>query len=59
MGPYTNILREITGDARRRGGFSFYHESRKSNQEAHSLARLATSLASGRHVWFLAPRYCY
>jgi hypothetical protein len=55
MGPYSNILQEITGESRGRGGVSFCHESRRSNQEAHSMARLATSLGAGRHVWFLDP----
>ncbi|KAK1604433.1 hypothetical protein QYE76_028106 [Lolium multiflorum] len=55
LGVFSNILREIIGEASQRGGFSFYHENRRSNKEAHSLTRLATTLPIGRHVWFLAP----
>ena len=33
----------------------FSHERREANSEAHTLARLATTLASGRHVWFSVP----
>ena len=42
----------------RQGNFShveFCHEGRKSNTDAHNLARLACSLSSGRHVWMLGP----
>jgi hypothetical protein len=31
---------------------TFSHERREANGEAHRLARSATSLGVGRHVWF-------
>ena len=33
----------------------FSHERREANKEAHVLARLATTLDVGRHVWFINP----
>jgi hypothetical protein len=32
------------------GGVSFRHEQRNLNEEAHKLARLGTTLHTGRHV---------
>ena len=55
LGLFSSVLREIKTDASRRGGVFFRHEGRGSNGEAHSLARLATSLPPGRHVWFSNP----
>jgi hypothetical protein len=31
------------------------HQRREANGEAHSLARLATSLDVGRHLWLVDP----
>jgi ribonuclease HI len=51
LGLFSHVLKEIKTSAEQRGGFCFRHESRRSNGEAHSLARSATSLAAGCHVW--------
>ncbi|XP_071676881.1 uncharacterized protein [Lolium perenne] len=51
MGIFSHVLQEIKEAATTRGGVVFRHENRRSNGEAHSLARLATSLPAGRHVW--------
>jgi hypothetical protein len=51
LGLSSHILQEIKDSARERGGVSFRHESRASNTEAHELARYATSLPHGRHMW--------
>ena len=41
--------------ARIRGGVSFHHEKRTTNEEAHRLARLGMTLQVGRHVWLVSP----
>jgi ribonuclease HI len=51
MGRFSHITREIRETVQHRGGFSFRHEGRRSNEEAHTLARMATTLPVGRHVW--------
>jgi hypothetical protein len=51
MGHFSAIIHEIEAMPRLRGGVSFRHESRRSNGEAHSLARYATTLQPGRHLW--------
>ena len=51
MSLYSQILQEVGETARLRGGVEFRHEGRRSNEEAHNLARSATSLPNGRHVW--------
>ena len=51
MGLFGHVLREVADTSRLRGGVTFCHEGRSSNHEAHTLARLATSLPAGRHVW--------
>jgi hypothetical protein len=51
LGLLSHILKEIKDSARERGGVSFRQESRASNTEAHELARYATSLPHGRHLW--------
>jgi hypothetical protein len=48
---FSNILREIKESAVIRENTTFHHEGRRSNVEAHRLARVATSLPIGRHVW--------
>jgi hypothetical protein len=55
LGVFGSILIEIKIRARQREGTSFKHEKRGSNVEAHRLARYATCLPAGRHVWFLEP----
>jgi hypothetical protein len=57
MGAYASILREVREGAALRGNSTFVHEERKSNGEAHRLARFASSLPSGRYVWFIHPPY--
>jgi ribonuclease HI len=51
LGLSSHILVEIKDTARARGGVCFRHEGRKMNTEAHNLARFASSLPQGRHVW--------
>jgi hypothetical protein len=55
LGRFSHIIREVQIMARRRGGVSFRHEGRKSNTDAHNLARMATTLPAGRHVWLGLP----
>jgi hypothetical protein len=50
LGQYSHILQEIQAMSRLRGGVSFRHEQRNLNEEAHKLARLGTTLHTGRHV---------
>ena len=50
LGRFSHILREITYSASLRGGVSFSHERRCSNEEAHRLARFGTTPGVGRHV---------
>ena len=49
------IVKEITARREEFGACRFRFESRKSNFEAHALARFAISLEIGRHVWFGTP----
>jgi hypothetical protein len=51
LGRFSSILQEIRDAATRRGGTRFRHEGRASNDEAHRLAKMATTLPAGRHVW--------
>ena len=51
LGLFSHILCEIRESALMREGIQFHHENRCSNGEAHRLARLATTLPVGRHVW--------
>jgi hypothetical protein len=46
------ILREIKDRPKISGDTTFSHERREANVEAHRLARFASSLPVGRHVWF-------
>jgi hypothetical protein len=55
MRVFSNILREVREGAALRGDTTFVHEGRESNGEAHCLARFASSLPSGRYVWFIHP----
>ena len=55
FGVFSSILVEIKDRARQRGDTIFSHERREVNVEAHTLARFATSLPVGRHVWFVSP----
>jgi ribonuclease HI len=65
-----NVIRSIAGEGKglyghvvqelwaRRSGFQvcqFVHEGRRSNGDAHCLARGSVSRALGRHVWFTGP----
>ena len=54
FGRYGPIVREINV----RRSFmraEFVHEGRKSNVDAHLLARSSVNLSIGRHVWILEP----
>ena len=54
-GTYGCILAEIKARSTQRGRTFFSHERRETNVEADRLARFASSLPRGRHVWFLEP----
>ena len=54
-GIYGSILLDIKERSRQRGLTFFHHEGRETNVEAHCLARFASSLPGGRHLWFLEP----
>jgi hypothetical protein len=55
LGLFSHILQETEAMAKNHGGTSFCHEGRRFNVDAHKLARLATTLPVGRHVWFGTP----
>jgi hypothetical protein len=54
-GVFGIILREVKDRSKRRGNTTFIHERREANVEAHRLARFASSLPVGRHVWLTEP----
>jgi ribonuclease HI len=54
-GRYSMILEEIKANSGPFGEAVFRHENRASNQEAHRLARSATSADFGHQVWLLEP----
>ncbi|KAE8784827.1 hypothetical protein D1007_41583 [Hordeum vulgare] len=54
-GAHCMILNDIQGRMSSFRSCVFIHEYRKSNSEAHNLARMATTLDLGRHVWFDRP----
>ena len=54
-GVYSVVLEEVKADASRLVEFSFKHENRASNSEAHRLARYAVTGSVGRQVWLLQP----
>lgn len=51
LGPSAMIIRDIQARRRLFAAAEVVHEGREANFEAHQLARAATSLAAGRHVW--------
>jgi hypothetical protein len=55
LGIFGSILSEIKERSRFREGTNFIHERREFNFEAHNLAKMASTLPVGRHVWLLAP----
>jgi formylmethanofuran dehydrogenase subunit E len=55
LGRFSHIIKEVQKMARQRGGVSFRHEGRRSNTDAHNLARMATTLSAGRHVCLGLP----
>ena len=57
MGPYGQIVKEIQIRAHDFLLVDFVHENRKSNVDAHTLARSLISFDTGRHVWFLEPPF--
>jgi ribonuclease HI len=52
---YSMIVRDIALFRAKFQEASYGHERREANGEAHRLARSATSLGLGRHVWFMDP----
>jgi hypothetical protein len=54
-GRYASIIKEIKVYRSEFEKVIVVHEGRKSNTEAHNLARFALSLDLGRHLWLLAP----
>ena len=55
LGRYGAIVREIIARAAGFDKCSFIHERRNFNFEAHSLAKFASSLEVGRHLWLETP----
>jgi hypothetical protein len=53
MSRYGQIVKEIQTRAHDFLLVDFVHENRKSNVDAHTLARSLISFDIGRHVWFL------
>ena len=54
-GMYAIIVKEIRETMELFQQCSFIFEGRETNQEAHSLAKHAFGLDSGRHVWLINP----
>jgi ribonuclease HI len=55
MGPYGHIIREIKAEVASFAEAEVVHESRKSNGEAHNLAKSSVYNSVGRHVCLLSP----
>jgi ribonuclease HI len=55
MGSYGHIVQEIKARVMEFQTVQFVHEGRKSNVDAHVLARSSIYLELGRHVWFIDP----
>ncbi|KAE8801264.1 hypothetical protein D1007_23159 [Hordeum vulgare] len=55
QGAHCMILNDIQGRMSSFSSCVLIHEYRNSNNEAHNLARMATTLDPGRHVWFDQP----
>ena len=55
LGEYCMIVQEINDKKRNFQSCELIHEHRANNGEAHRLARMATTLDSGRHVWPIDP----
>lgn len=55
LGRYGMLIKEIETRKQRFQESIFGHERREANGEAHSLARMAMSLAAGRQVWLGHP----
>ena len=54
-GQYSSIIREISQQRLEFERTIFRFEGRKSNLDAHILARFALSLDQGRHLWLNEP----
>jgi ribonuclease HI len=55
QGQHGMIIRDIMAKKQDFFQATFSHERREANGEAHRLARSATTLDTGRHVWYLTP----
>ena len=55
MGSYGHIVREIRARLNDFRFIEFIHEGRRSNVDAHNLARSCIYANLGRHVWFVSP----
>jgi len=55
MGTYSQIVREIRSGGQLFEFAEFVHENRRTNGDAHRLARSSLYNSTGRHVWFLSP----
>jgi hypothetical protein len=55
MGPYGQIVREIKLYVQAFASFELLDENRRSNTDAHNLARSSIHSSLGRHVWLLNP----
>lgn len=55
FGTYGPIVKEIKVTSATFAHVEFVHERRSLNVDAHRIAKSATSLSRGRHVWFLSP----
>lgn len=51
---FAAVIREISHRCKPFNQISFVHEKREFNGEAHALAKAASSLEVGRHVWLVA-----
>ena len=54
LGSYGQIVQEIVATVRGFQAFEFAHEGRRSNGDAHGLARGSLFSNLGRHVWPLS-----
>jgi hypothetical protein len=49
------VIKETGIAAREFTSCSFIHEGRRTNHEAHDLAKYTLGLDEGRHVWLIDP----
>jgi hypothetical protein len=55
LGPYYHVIRDLRAMQGDFQHFELVHENRRTNLDAHGLARSSLYTSLGRYVWFLQP----